>query len=952
MTTSRTTAALAALVTMLALAAPAAAQERAVVSGTVYADADGDGQRDPGERPLEGVRVSDGAVGTTTGRDGGYSLTIDPARRVTDLVSVTPPSGYQAPPDRWMTPRFWADLGQLTAGEERTAEFALRPLARGAAPRPHEFLLMSDMQVGAHALTEDAPRFASQVGQLNDVPDAEFLIISGDLVHNATQAEFDAYGEGAARSVRPIYPAAGNHELTRAGSFAERIDAYRRNLGPEWYSFDHGGRHYVMLESYLGFAQADQLSWLREDLEAARGKKIVASVHYPADTPESRAEGAPFFELLERHGTQLVLAGHTHVNDVSHDAIDGATQVVTNSTGHNTNDQTPPGFRRVSLGRERVTIPFRPFDYDKRVTALHPAPGAEIGPGHTEIAVNAFDSAREARAVSFRVDDGAWRPLRRRGWATWTAPWQPSGAGHGKHRLELRVTDETDAVWQQSSSFTVGEPVPAPRPGVPWAMFKVDARHAGVAADAPGDDLRLAWAQPTGGRIVTSSPALVDGSVYIGVRDDDGERHNGLLALAHSDGRRRWWFPTSSMVQSSPAVADGIVYAASIKGTLHAVDAGTGRERWRHVTAVEEDGVQRGQMYHAPTVAGGAVYQGYATRESSYLVKLDGLSGRELWTARLERDAYHAVSPAVDRGRVYVVAGSGYLTALDDATAATVWRKRPQTRSWMHSTVALADGRLHVGFRTGLLTTVSAASGDQLWSTKSPGPSRIITEITPASPAVADGTVYMGYPDGSVAAHDAATGAERWRQVTPAGGIFASPTVAGELIYTGSTNGRLMALDRATGAERWAFETGVWQASTPAVSGNSVVVGAYDGVVYCFVGGRGQQRDAGRAVRRGGGRGAARVRPDAGAAHLPRQRGRRSSDVPVRVERRRTARSRSAYDPQDRLAAIRALAETAAKAAEGEPNPGGDTRRQRDERGEPQALRARRGRPLEPHRTP
>lgn len=52
----------------------------------------------------------------------------------------------------------------------------------------------------------------------------------------------------------------------------------------------------------------------------------------------------------------------------------------------------------------------------------------------------------------------------------------------------------------------------------------------------------------------------------------------------------------------------------------------------------------------------------------------------------------------------------------------------------------------------------------------------------------------------------------------------------------------MMALDRATGAERWALETGVWQASTPAVSGNGVVVGAYDGVVYCFVGGRGQLR--------------------------------------------------------------------------------------------------------------
>jgi outer membrane protein assembly factor BamB len=43
------------------------------------------------------------------------------------------------------------------------------------------------------------------------------------------------------------------------------------------------------------------------------------------------------------------------------------------------------------------------------------------------------------------------------------------------------------------------------------------------------------------------------------------------------------------------------------------------------------------------------------------------------------------------------------------------------------------------------------------------------------------------------------------------------------------------ALDRATGGLGWRYEIGPWVKSSPAVTGNAVLVGAYDGNLYCFV---------------------------------------------------------------------------------------------------------------------
>ena len=113
------------------------------------------------------------------------------------------------------------------------------------------------------------------------------------------------------------------------------------------------------------------------------------------------------------------------------------------------------------------------------------------------------------------------------------------------------------------------------------AMFRGDARHGGVY-DAPGvAQLHgVKWTFRTGAAVI-STPAVSNGTVYVGSSD-----HN-LYALDASSGTLRWKFASGGRVTSSPAVAAGRVYFSSYDSNLYALDAASGALAWKFTTAGE-----------------------------------------------------------------------------------------------------------------------------------------------------------------------------------------------------------------------------------------------------------------------------------------------------------------------------------------------------------------------------
>ena len=332
---------------------------------------------------------------------------------------------------------------------------------------------------------------------------------------------------------------------------------------------------------------------------------------------------------------------------------------------------------------------------------------------------------------------------------------------------------------------------------------------AGPRIDGNGE---LLWRFDAGGH-VQSSPAVADGVVYF-----SGD--NNVYALDATTGEELWRFETGRG-SSSPTVVDGVVYAGNFDGCVYALDAGTGQERW----SFKADG---------ETASSAAVLDGlvYVTSQDDHLYALDARTGQERW--RWKTADWFTSSPVVADAMVYVFSGSyaadqneGHVYALDASTGEERWRFK--VGDAMASDPAVVDGVAYAGSSDGYMYAIDAATGQEIWRSMT-GP------ITLSSPAVQDGTVYIGSMNGYVYALDATTGEKLWRFSTGSW-VASSPAVADGVVYIGSLDNYVYALDAATGAERWRFETGDGVGSSPAVLDGVVYVGSDDGWLYAIDGG-------------------------------------------------------------------------------------------------------------------
>ena len=137
--------------------------------------------------------------------------------------------------------------------------------------------------------------------------------------------------------------------------------------------------------------------------------------------------------------------------------------------------------------------------------------------------------------------------------------------------VRLRITDSQGRTATAVTTVTA-EPLVD---GVP--MFQYNAANTGTnpVDSAPQTSIREQWSFQTGDD-VWSSPAAVDGTVYVGSEDTN------VYALSADDGTEQWSFQTGARVQSSPAVVDGTVYVGSNDNRVYALSADDGTEQWAY----------------------------------------------------------------------------------------------------------------------------------------------------------------------------------------------------------------------------------------------------------------------------------------------------------------------------------------------------------------------------------
>ncbi|WP_200308380.1 outer membrane protein assembly factor BamB family protein [Streptomyces adelaidensis] len=237
-----------------------------------------------------------------------------------------------------------------------------------------------------------------------------------------------------------------------------------------------------------------------------------------------------------------------------------------------------------------------------------------------------------------------------------------------------------------------------------------------------------------------AGPVLQDGTVYVW-------RDARLRALDARTGEERWSYPIGDAascggvpVRLTPAT-DGYVYVSAGSRVL-AIDVAGGHVRWHF----EAPAV----FLSAPTFAPGPAVTGGGVYLADYLgtvYALDATDGRDRW--RIATESRSSLEPVlVAAGHVHVGSGKGLYT-LDAVTGTPKWRF--QAGGEIVGAPSVAEGRIHFGSTDHLLYTLKADDGRLRWKLATGG------EIT-GSPVVKDGVVYACSKDRCVYALDAEKG--------------------------------------------------------------------------------------------------------------------------------------------------------------------------------------------------
>jgi alcohol dehydrogenase (cytochrome c) len=264
-------------------------------------------------------------------------------------------------------------------------------------------------------------------------------------------------------------------------------------------------------------------------------------------------------------------------------------------------------------------------------------------------------------------------------------------------------------------------------------------------------------------------------------------------------------------VETTPLVADGVMYVTEAKSRVAALDLRTGRTLWRYEPALPKDVrfIGFGPVNRGAALLDDRVYVG---RLDAHLVALDAASGAVRWDVEVaDNAAGYAITSAplaIDGKIVIGVSGGeagirGFLDAYDAKTGARLWRfytvpgpGDPDHDTW--------DGE---SWKTGGAPTWLSGSYDPdlhliYWGVGNPAPDW-------------NGDTRKGdnLYSCSMIALDEATGALRWHfQFTPHDThdwdanqipVLVDATIDGQprkLVVTANRNGFYYVLDRTTGA--------------------------------------------------------------------------------------------------------------------------------------------------------
>lgn len=303
--------------------------QKQVARGVVYEDSNGNQRRDAGEAGIADVKVSNGADIVRTDADGKYSL------EVTDdtIIFVIKPRGWKTPVNSLQLPQFYyihkpqgspanykfpgvAPTGPLPA----SVDF---PLQRQAEPDKFRALMFGDPQPRNNTEVEYIAHDVVEQIIAAEGHDASFGVTLGDIAFDNLDT-FEPLSQAIALIGIPWYNVIGNHDINYdAPNDALSDETFERVYGPNYYSFDYGPTHFMVLDDVTWVAAHDgqkahyhgglgerQMEFIRNDLASIpKEQLVVLMMHIPLVGVEDRQQ---LYRLIEERPAAVSISAHTH----------------------------------------------------------------------------------------------------------------------------------------------------------------------------------------------------------------------------------------------------------------------------------------------------------------------------------------------------------------------------------------------------------------------------------------------------------------------------------------------------------------------------------------------------------------------------------------------------------------------------------------------------------------
>lgn len=804
---------------------------KAAYNGHVFVDKNNNGVFDKGEKAMVGILVSDGLNVVKTAADGSFTL---PGHERERFIFITTPSGYKT-----NNKHFRRIDGNLTS-----YDFGLQPYSgRIKSDGSHKYVHIADTEISD---TDNHSDWVSSVRDYCSNEDVAFIIHTGDLCYeNGLKAHIKLMN--TANMNCPIFYCIGNHDLVK-GKYGEEL--FESIYGPVFYSFDAGSVHYIVTpmaggDYQPGYMKEDVYRWLKNDLsQIPQGKPIVVFNHDLLTYSDQFVFGINDLEQinLNDHNLKAWVYGHWHINYVKKQGDVYSVSTATPDKGGI--DHSTSVFRVMHVDKKGdFTSELRYTYLDKRIQISTPADGQVpvLASGAVPVTVNIYSSVSPVKEVSYSCQLGGktFVSNRKLSQATdwcWNSEIPFTAAQRGDMAtLKVRALFNNGEVAESEAVFTYQPTATKPNLSADWNNLLGSPEHVVPASSSVNTNLEMAWVKNIGANIYMTSPLVYNGMIYIASVDENLQGYAHIFALNGQTGELIWKYQTRNSIKNTIVIDNDLVLAQDAQGYLYAVDAHNGKLIWEKQLQVA--GLP--SIIEGLVTSNGVVYAG----TGNGLCAIDTKNGREIWCNK-DWGQGEGTTTTFSVGKNVLIASSQWraLYCNDLNTGALKWKADTNGLRNRGASVAVHDALLYL-ISDNSFFILEVNTGRVIVRKELP----FSVDVT-STPLLTDKEIIFGSVNNGLVALDSETLDIKWtfktgdalvytspysRKVSST--IETSPVLSGNTVFIGASDGIIYGVDKETGKLMWKHVTGAPVFGSVAIAGNALIAADFGGNVYMFV---------------------------------------------------------------------------------------------------------------------